>query len=358
MTPRSCLLSALLAIAAGAVPAQQLPADLTLVGGTPSVLVPNLGLGSGGVSDKATRLLWHDTGCRTRGGVHIQCNASGVKLTFPSARELLFAADGYLHLRCGARGGPFLAGAELQLGDGTAVRIVLNPAQTVRVREVTVLDADTQLRPWRDGAAVRETGRAAAWAGPRLVCAGAGDRLYRGIALGPLVTLERVLAPTGDAAPTQHLALLADPVLQALQRLPRQHRTAEPSVRTLVADLETMLAEATTRWATSQDLPRLSFTEALWRLPDGTTLQFLPDDATPRLRLQAPVTHKLMAELRLGISPAVFLADPSPQEHGEIAVRGNGVRIPTGAASLQAKSELLERIPALRVLRAISSPAR
>src|SRR5262245_28895145 len=61
--------------------------------------------------------------CTTPGGVRVQCRSEGVKLTFASGRELLWAPDGFLHLRDGGVAGPFVGGVELRLQDGSCVRI-------------------------------------------------------------------------------------------------------------------------------------------------------------------------------------------------------------------------------------------
>ena len=76
---------------------KQLP-EVVLSGAAGSVPVADFGLGDGGVARRERRLRFHDTdGCVTPGGVHVACRAVGVKLTFPSGRQLLVAPDGALH---------------------------------------------------------------------------------------------------------------------------------------------------------------------------------------------------------------------------------------------------------------------
>src|SRR5262245_12942014 len=83
-------------------------------------------LGDGGVlaADAQQNDLSGERGeCTTPGGVRVQCRSEGVKLTFASGRELLWAPDGFLHLRDGGVAGPFAGGVELRLQDGSCVRI-------------------------------------------------------------------------------------------------------------------------------------------------------------------------------------------------------------------------------------------
>ena len=85
-------------------------------------LFADLGLGAGGVASITGRTCFtDDDDVLTPGGVRVVCRTAGVKLVFPSGRELLVAPDGYLHLRGGEVGGPFRGGVELWLADGARV---------------------------------------------------------------------------------------------------------------------------------------------------------------------------------------------------------------------------------------------
>ena len=110
------------------------------------------GLGDCGMQPSACgELRWQKDQCLTAGGVRVECRAVGVKLTFPSGRELLIAPDGFVHLRSGESAGPFPTGLELLLGDGQSVRIVLVPSANERLRDVVVGDRERRLQPWRRG---------------------------------------------------------------------------------------------------------------------------------------------------------------------------------------------------------------
>src|SRR5262245_61556737 len=59
------------------------------------VPLASFGLGAGGIdaANGPGALRWSADGCTTPGGVRVQCLAVGVKLTFPTGRELLLASD-------------------------------------------------------------------------------------------------------------------------------------------------------------------------------------------------------------------------------------------------------------------------
>ncbi len=203
------------------LPGVALHPEVVLADAADPVPLAQFGLGNGGLDPVrvAEQLVWTDDGdCITPGGIHVVCRPVGVKLTFPSGRELLVATDGLVHLRSGERGGPYEGGLELRLGDGSCVRIRLAPDQRERLRDVTVHSAERVLQPWRRGERTHELGHDAFWPGIRVACCGDGGDLYRAIALGPLVVLDRVLvaADREDQAPTERLVVLTAPLVQSM----------------------------------------------------------------------------------------------------------------------------------------------
>ncbi|MDO8349423.1 MAG: hypothetical protein Q7T30_04245, partial [Planctomycetota bacterium] len=194
-----------------------LHAEVVLTDAIDPVPLAAFGLGDGGIDagDAPGTLRWSNDGCTTPGGVRVQCLAVGVKLTFATGRELLLASDGTLHLRSGEKAGAFPFGAELRLGDGSAVRVVLAQGQSDRLRDVVVVAGERVLQPWRRGSPDREIGRQAPWAGVRLCCGGDGGDVYRAIAIGPLVVLDRVLVAKEriDTTPAERLVVLTAPLV-------------------------------------------------------------------------------------------------------------------------------------------------
>ena len=76
--------------------------EVVLSDAVETLSIGDFGLGGGGVDGGQGGLRFHATdGCITPGGVHVACRDAGVKLTFPSGRTLLVAADGGVHLRSG-----------------------------------------------------------------------------------------------------------------------------------------------------------------------------------------------------------------------------------------------------------------
>ncbi|MFM1871798.1 MAG: hypothetical protein RL398_1220 [Planctomycetota bacterium] len=327
--------------------------EVVLVGAPDPLPASAFGLGDGGfASNERGELAWHERACITPGGATIECLAVGVKLTMPGGRELLVAPDGWLHLRGGEKAGPFAGGMELRLGDGTSVRITLNPSQQDRLRDVVVIADDEALQPWRRGSAARERARIATWPGIRMICAGDGGHIYRAIALGPLVTLDRVLVPdaAAETAPTERIALLIEPLQRSLQRMPRQHRTTEAAVRGAVGAIEAIAARREEVWIDGLGLPRIDEATMRWLLPDRSELLLSLRDSEPRLYLYETGMHRPLVEWRLGISPAAFLSNPHELQPDSSSVHGNGSRLEWFATDLQAKSELLERAQAIAVL--------
>ncbi len=349
--------SALVALFCTVVAAQQPPTlplhpEVVLVGAAEPLPGAAFGLGDGGVAAEYEELAWREWDCVTPGGVVVACRTAGVKLTFPSGRELLLAPDGYLHLRSGERAGPFAAGVELRLGDDTLVRIVLNPSQPERLRDVVVVAGARILQPWRRGSRCREPGRPGEWAGHHLYCAGDGGDVFTAVALGPLVVLDRILvaADREAATPRERLAIVVEPLQESLQRMPRMHQTRDADVRGAVAVVAAVAERSATTFHVGALLPRLERERMRWGLPDGNELELSLDHAEPRLFLFARQATLPLIEWRFGNSPVAFLTNPRARQADASSVHGNGARLVRVADDLQANSERFERAAAVRVL--------
>lgn len=314
------------------------------------------GLGMGGLDTRRPGPLRVAAGrCTTPGGIVVQCLGVGVKLTFPSGRELLLAPDGVLHLRDGAVGGPFRTGVELRLGDATRLRIKLSQAQRRQVREVVVVHGERQLRLWRRGRPVRESVRSNFWGGPRVCCCGDGGELYRAIAIGPLIALDRVLVPVTreQDAPTERLVVLTEPLTRALGELPRVHRSRDPDLQPAVAAVAATSRRATTIFPAGAGLRRADHKNLRWLLRGGYELELaLHGPRAPRLALFAGRAMRPMVEWTLGMGGAAFLTNPR-REPGASRWRGNGVTLAPIAPELQERRTLRERQLALAIIRRV-----
>jgi hypothetical protein len=311
------------------------------------------GLGDGGIATTTRGELRQDrTGCTTAGGVRVECREVGVKLTFPSGRELLVAPDGNLHLRSGAVAGPFPQGVELRLGDGTLVRISLASSQRERVRDVVLVDGDIAIQPWQRGARAVEMPRVGSWAGIRLVCCGDGGDLYRPIALGPLLVLERVLVEDGreDKTPEHRLVVLAGPLVHSLGVMRRQHREPDARVRHAMTAVAAVADRSDVIFPVGATLQRAERDELRWLLPGGFELAIdLEGTMAPRLQLFAGRSPVAMIEWTLRGDSAAFLANPR-DDYRDRPWHGNGTRLPRVAIDLQAREHLFERAMALGIL--------
>lgn len=333
---------------------QALPTEVVLADDEDPVPLRAFGLGNGGLDESAPdRFRWSDDGCTTPGGIRIECQAVGVKLTFPSGRELLFAADGVLHLRSGEMAGPFPAGAELRLGDGCRVRVVLSAAQRDRLREVTVVDGDRVAQPWRRGRPARELEDLRPWGGVRLCCCGDGGDVYRAIALGPLLVLDRLLVAKDreEKAPRERLVVLTAPLLASMRTIPRQHTSPEAKLRRAVGVVAATADRGSTIFPAGASLRRAEAHELRWVLRDGYELELaLEGPRAPRLALFAGRARKPIVEWTLEGGPAAFLQNPFDDQPGASRWHGNGTRLAPIAADLQARAELFERVLALQVI--------
>ena len=311
------------------------------------------GLGDGGVGSSREGLRVRSPGeAVTPGGVGVTCRSAGVKLSFPSGCELLVAPDGGLHLRSGEVAGPFPAGVELLLGDGSRVQVSLAAGGKRRMRAVSLVAGGQCLQLWRRGQAASRSARPRPWAGVRLSCCGDGGEVYRPIAVGALVTLERVLVRDGRRAvtPPVRLVLLTRPLLESLRRLPRQHRDTEQRVRRVVA---AVAERGQTLFPHGAKLRRVRRDRARWSLAGGFELQLaLQGPLWPRLQLFAGRSTSPMVEWTVGSAGAAYLFNPNPEQLGK-RWHGNGTRLPRVVPDLQAREHLEERRRAIGVLRRV-----
>lgn len=347
-------------IAAATLPAQRSaaatlrpPPEVVLSDTREGVAVADFGLGDGGVPHRRERARFTDDGCVTPGGVRVACRRQGVKLTFPSGRELLVAPDGALHLRTGEVAGRYPAGVELLLGDGARVRITLAQARKDRLRSVLVHDGERGLQPWRRGKAARVAARASAWAGVYLACCGDGGDVYRLCAIGPLVVLDRVLVADDRRAetPGERLVLLTHPLRTSLRTMQRQHRDVDKDVRRAVTAIAAVADRSARIFADGAALRRAERHVPRWLLGDGFELQLALDGPlAPRLQLFAGTSPRPMLEWALGAATAAYLTNPKPGQRGK-RWHGNGTRVLRVAPELQVRDHLRERQHVLEVLR-------
>jgi len=321
-----------------------------------SIPLADFGLGSGGVERRKGLLRFHpDDGCVTPGGVHVACRAVGVKLTFPSGRELLVAPDGGLHLRTGEAAGPYRAGLELMLGDGSTVRITLAQSRTDRVRDVLVSDGRRCIQPWRRGKPAKKDAPNRRWSGVRVACCGDGGDLYRPMAIGPLVVLERILVPEDrlDDTPGERLVLLTDPIRKSLARMPRKHRETDAPVRRAVAAVAAIADRGDLIFPAGAALRRAEHDRLRWLLGGGFELQLDVNKSNrPLLQLFAGHNPLPMVEWVLSTSTAAYLMNPRRDKIGK-RWHGNGTRLPVAVPQLQVRDHLSELPHALRVIRRI-----
>ena len=274
-------------------------------------------------------------------------------MTFPSGRELLVGRDGALHLRSGEVAGPYPAGVALALADGSRVQVSLAQARKNRVRSVEVVSGDRALSLWRRGSASSTFASPRPWAGVRLDCCGDGGDVYRPMALGALVALERVLvsARRRAVAPKQRLVLLTQPLLESLRRMPRQHRETAQTVRRAVAAIAAVGERGDEIFPHGAGLRRAQRDRARWSLAGGFELELALDGPLwPRLQLFAGRSPLPMVEWTVGVAGAAYLTNPDPDQPGK-RWHGNGTRMPRAVPGLQVREHLEERRRVLGLLR-------
>jgi hypothetical protein len=330
------------------------PAEIVLAGAEDPVPLAAFGLGTGGVGPRNAplRLMERDDGCITPGGVRVTCRSVGVKITFAGGRDVLVAPDGFVHLRDGSVAGPFPAGLELWLADGSIVRVTLAQSRRERVRDVVVLDGETAVTPWRRGEADFRAARATGWGGLRLCCLGEGDALYRPIALGPLVVLDRVLCSEecSDELPAERLVVLTAALQESLDVMQRQHREPNAAVRQAITAVAAVAARSDVVFPDGAALARAEHDRLRWVLAADFELELALDGPmAPRLGLCVQRSKTPMIEWTLRGDAAAFLANPR-EDQPEKRWHGNGTRLPRIAAEWQAREHLIERAHALRVI--------
>lgn len=332
----------------------QAPDEVVLVADQDPLSAAAFGLGNGGIDDRQEPgpLHFDEHVCVTPGGVRIECLVAGVKFSFPSGRELLFAPDGFLHLRTKESAGPFAGGVELRLGDGAIVRIVLNQSQRCRLRDVVVVAGERVVQPWRRGEPAVDTARDTPWPGIKLACVGDGGDVYRLIGLGPMVVLDRLLVADDRAkvTPAERIALLTGPLVQSMARMPRQHTDSDAAVRGAVSAVAAVADRGRDLFPAGATLQRAERERLRWLLRGGYELELVLDGAKPRLGLYAGTAKRPMVEWQLGVSPAAFLGNPNDDQPGDRPYHGNGTRLLHVAPDLQAREALFERAAAVGVL--------
>lgn len=332
-----------------------LPGQLVLLDGGQHLPLPALGLGDGGVqASDPNGPSWTEDGILSPGGVQIVCRAVGVKLKWPSGRELLFSSDGRLHLRSGEHTDPMPFGAELWLGDGSRLQVRLQPGETPPLRSALLTHANTAAVIWRRGIAVRDTATANPFLGPHLGCLGDGGDVYRIVALGPLVVLDRLLVAEDRMAtvPRQRLALFTAPLHEALQRLPRAHTGTEAPLRAAIDALRALAEHAHELLPLSTPLPRVDTAQLRWQIGGRCELGLdLDADRGPTLQWYAPEAGRPMVEWTLTERPTAYLTNPFDDRPTADRWYGNGVRLDAVASALQVRPGTPERGQALQALR-------
>jgi hypothetical protein len=208
------------------------------------------------------------------------------------------------------------------------------------------------VQAWRRGEPCVDAASAAVWAGPRLCCLGDGGDVYRAIALGALLVLDRVLVPADrvDLAPRERLAVLAEPLVDSLRTMQRQHREPDAAVRGAMKAIAELATHAERILPAGAALPRVERERMRWQLAAGFELEFAAEGPmAPLLQLHAPGAPMPMVEWTLHAAGAAFLANPR-EDRMDKRWHGNGTRLPTAAAGLQARDELHERALATAVI--------
>ncbi len=174
-----------------------------------------LGYGDGGLEEAApgTTLENLGDGYRTPGGARVRARHVGLQVACPNGMDLAIDDRGSVVLRDGSRTREHPRGVRLWLTDGSFVEALVDRRRDEPLRRVRVGDGIS--RPvvfWkgRDGDKVREREEQGA---DDLLVLGDGRAIYRAVAIGPFLVLERVLAPR---------ALLQDRTPHAVEPLPER----------------------------------------------------------------------------------------------------------------------------------------
>lgn len=297
---------------------QPRPAEL-LIALPGATLTEAAGLGDGGMApapargDKSGSGRLPDGTFRTRGGVVVEAREEGVKLTFASGREMLFMRDGYLHLRGGEHAGPFGAGIEFTFANGEQLRIVRSGSGRAPLEEVLLVDGEQAVRTWGRAGSVHELVAPQGWAGPRVLCAGHGDAVYRAVGVGPLLVLDAALLPAVECEglPRQRIVLAGDALAASLAALPAsvpRRRHDEEEMKGVVA-----LAEAASRIFAPARRPPLRVEDGAlrWSMHNGFELSLEVTDHGPsRLVLHRGAAPDGLVEWQLGPVTSLRLCVP------------------------------------------------
>ncbi|MBK8099903.1 MAG: hypothetical protein IPK26_22605 [Planctomycetes bacterium] len=334
------------------------PAELVFVADAAPIPLAAYGLGDGGVrpADPTTRLQAAPGEAITPGQVQVLVLDQGVKLTFPSGRELLFAPDGHLHLRTGELAGPFPAGVELFLGDGTVLQIQRSGSRRDPITAVTVVALDERRLLWRRGNPVDEVARPGASTGARLLCCGDGGEVFVATSVTPLLVLARVLCPEARerSVPEVRVAVLTTPLLQSLQALPRENGHPVGGQREALR-LAAQVAETGSRiFATDEVVRRVERKEPRYGLPGGFEIGLtVATDEAPRLQLFTGRELEPFVEWTLGFGSEARLLG-APTADAPVAVARGRVRVPEAVPALAPRRELREQDAAFRLLRSLA----
>jgi hypothetical protein len=184
----------------------------------------SMALGDGGVAKERSKLVSLARGrVRTPGGVLVQAQTEGVKLTFPNRNALLITPGGRMHLRTGEMTLAHLKGVRLLLADGSVVTARRAPGGRQPLSSVEVEVDGRSHRIWNTRARAWNASHVGAFPGPALLALGDGRVLYRAIPVGPMVVLERILCPRPQRScyAKVRLAIVGDVLAASLRRLPQ-----------------------------------------------------------------------------------------------------------------------------------------
>lgn len=295
-------LAFLLALSAAlpSLPGQQVPELVLLRGGLRSIFGVVPGDGGIGTVEAAARGQSDPGRLVTRGGVVVHCRPEGVKVAFPGGRELLFGPDGHLHLRDGAVVGPFGGGVALMIADGAEVRIERGGSRRAPIEQVVVVQDGAARRAWQRRDEELQPVRITSWVGDRLFCLGDGGTLYRALAVGPLVTMRRVLEPrqkrAQDAMPELLLLLMVEPLVQSLHQLQAAQSRAELQHHPLLTELCEHVDAA---FGGKGQPQRVGSSPLRYVLPSGVVLQLQVRGAEIAMGLRREATEASFVEWHL-----------------------------------------------------------
>ena len=283
-------------------------------GGVRAIQAPVAEATSRGGARAVEASLHSDIGtCTTPGGVVVQCRREGVRLAFASGRELLYAPDGHMHLRDGSVAGPFLSGVELRLADGSAVAIDRSGSRRSPIECVEVRNGEDATCVYRRGNPTREAARGV-FRLPIVFCLGDGGSLYRTIALGPLVTMERALVPQEqrEQMPQRRLCILAGPLADSMEQLCASR--AQKRHPKAVEELQLIVAEFAAVFRSDAPMPPRTGSDPLqYLLHAGYDLRFVQQQGLVRMQL-ARNQQEPFAEWRLGYGTAICGVSTTTEE--------------------------------------------